>query len=321
MSTADPVKAEEGEDTPEALLLRALTDNPKGLTNELLDQKLPQLDVKTRVAALNNLLKQNKLEILRAGKNLVYKAKLQPEVSVGGLQADEKLVYQIIQQAGNKGIWTKDLRTQASLQQTQMNKILKTMESKKLIKPIKSAVGSQKKVYMLYNLEPDRSLTGGAWYSEQEFEAEFVNVLSAYCFKFIQQRSVAAEAEESPIMRMVKSLCTASELQEYIAKLGVSKVDLEEEDIESILHTLVYDGKVEVYLDLPNFTISGDVILPPELRMREPGTKFFRSSRLPSTTNYLTRMPCGLCPVFRLCKEGAKISPQTCVYYHDWLEF
>lgn len=30
---------------------------------------------------------------------------------------------------------------------------------------------------MLYDLEPDRSVTGGSWYSDQDFESEFVQVL------------------------------------------------------------------------------------------------------------------------------------------------
>ena len=41
---------------------------------------------------------------------------------------------------------------------------------------------------MLYNLEPDRSVTGGAWYSEQEFESEFVEVLNQQCYKFLVQK-------------------------------------------------------------------------------------------------------------------------------------
>lgn len=47
---------------------------------------------------------------------------------------------------------------------------------------------SKKKVYMLYNLQPDRSVTGGAWYSDQDFESEFVEVLNQQCFKFLQSK-------------------------------------------------------------------------------------------------------------------------------------
>lgn len=47
---------------------------------------------------------------------------------------------------------------------------------------------------MLYNLQPDRSVTGGAWYSDQDFESEFVEVLNQQCFKFLQSK-VSATAK------------------------------------------------------------------------------------------------------------------------------
>lgn len=54
---------------------------------------------------------------------------------------------------------------------------------------------SKKKVYMLYNLEPDRSITGGAWYSGQDFESEFVEVLNQQCYKFLQQKAESTSTE------------------------------------------------------------------------------------------------------------------------------
>ena len=50
---------------------------------------------------------------------------------------------------------------------------------------------TKKKVYMLYNLEPDSTVTGGAWYSDQDFESEFVDVLNQQCFKFLEQKVCA----------------------------------------------------------------------------------------------------------------------------------
>lgn len=47
---------------------------------------------------------------------------------------------------------------------------------------------------MLYNLQPDRSVTGGAWYSDQDFESEFVEVLNQQCFKFLQSKVSAKVA-------------------------------------------------------------------------------------------------------------------------------
>ena len=41
---------------------------------------------------------------------------------------------------------------------------------------------------MLFNLEPDITVTGGAWYSDQDFESEFVEVLNQQCYKYLEQK-------------------------------------------------------------------------------------------------------------------------------------
>lgn len=45
----------------------------------------------------------------------------------------------------------------------QINKCLKALEQRKLIKAVKSVASSNRKVYMLFELEPSREITGGAW--------------------------------------------------------------------------------------------------------------------------------------------------------------
>ena len=61
---------------------------------------------------------------------------------------EEKIVYKIIEEAGNKGTWIRDIRINSNLVQTQLNKVLKSLESKKLIKVVKSVNATKKKVYM-----------------------------------------------------------------------------------------------------------------------------------------------------------------------------
>ena len=50
---------------------------------------------------------------------------------------------------------------------------------------------------MLFNLEPDQSVTGGSWYSDQDFESEFVDVLNQQCFKFLQQQVYKGVAQKN----------------------------------------------------------------------------------------------------------------------------
>ena len=42
-----------------------------------------------------------------------------------------------------------------------------------------------KKVYMLAELKPSKEHTGGAWYTDQTFDAEFVNVLKQQCVQIV----------------------------------------------------------------------------------------------------------------------------------------
>jgi DNA-directed RNA polymerase III subunit RPC6 len=46
---------------------------------------------------------------------------------------------------------------------------------------------------MLFNLQPDRSVTGGSWYSDNEFESELVDILNQQCYRILQQKSEAAK--------------------------------------------------------------------------------------------------------------------------------
>lgn len=94
----------------------------------------------------------------------------------------------------------------------------------------------------------------------------------------------------------------------FIKNLGISKVELSKPDIESILQTLIYDGKIECFV-----TSKGS----------DNCTKLYRA--LPNKTGTLNigllKSPCGGCPVIKDCYDGGIISPTNCIYLKDWFEF
>nr|XP_042132324.1 DNA-directed RNA polymerase III subunit RPC6 isoform X1 [Peromyscus maniculatus bairdii] len=268
---ADPVEIENR-------IIELCHQFPHGITDQVIQNEMPHIEAQQRAVAINRLLSMGQLDLLRSNTGLLYRIKdSQNAGKMKGSDNQEKLVYQIIEDAGNKGIWSRDIRYKSNLPLTEINKILKNLESKKLIKAVKSVAASKKKVYMLYNLQPDRSVTGGAWYSDQDFESEFVEVLNQQCFKFLQ-----------------------------------TKVELSMEDIETILNTLIYDGKVEMTIIAAKEGTVGSV---------DGHMKLYRAVNpiLPPTG--LVRAPCGLCPVFDDCHEGGEISPSNCIYMTEWLEF
>jgi methylthioribose-1-phosphate isomerase len=101
------------------------------------------------------------------------------------------------------GLWTRDMKFRSNLQQTTINKILKTLQNRKLIKAVKSIAvrcarailscafsvhikssssartqGRNRKVYMLYDLEPSVKVKGNAFYTPVHTRPPTHNTLS-----------------------------------------------------------------------------------------------------------------------------------------------
>lgn len=295
----------------ERKIVQMCKNNQKGIDDASIQVELPGIPLKQRVTAINRLLSTGQIELLKHGSTLLYKFKdSQAANKTKGFESEEKLIYQIIEDAKCTGIWIRDIRYKCNLQMTQVNKILKNLESKKLIKAVNSVAAGKKKVYMLYNLEPDSSVTGGAWYSDQDFESEFVDVLSQQCYKFLLHKREQAEKSGLDAVSLENaSFASSNEVLMYISDLGISKVALSTKDIETILNTLVYDGQAEMNLVLDN-TGSG-----------VQQKKMFKAMKSLLPVPGLMKVPCGSCPVIKDCYDNAKISPVTCIYLNDWLDF
>ncbi|CAG2117973.1 unnamed protein product, partial [Medioppia subpectinata] len=253
-----------------------------------------------RADAVNQLLAQNKIEICKQGNQLLFRIK--DNNTTKGM-----IVYSIVEKASNKGIWIRDIRFQSNLSQTQLNKVLKNMETKKLIKSVKSVTASKKKVYMLNDIEPDRSVTGGSWYSGSDYESEFIEVLAQQCLRFLWEKSnKAKESDLNPISRQKNSFVTSAEVLNFIKDLGISKVELSVDDIESILNTLIFDGKVDKHVSLDS--------------TGKDTNKLYRYIESLGKDTGFMRMPCSVCPVYKDCHMDSLISPLKCLYLKEWFD-
>ncbi|CAG9769166.1 unnamed protein product [Ceutorhynchus assimilis] len=286
----------------ESRLLDLARLQPEGISNKDLKQQLPDVPLTDLTGVINKFLKNGTLELFRTKEDLFYKFKdPSKKTAAKGSDNEEKVVYKIIEEAGNKGIWIRDIRFKSNLNMTQLNKVLKSLETKKIIKAVKSVSASKKKVYMLYDLEPDSTVTGGAWYQDQDFESEFVDVLCQQSHRFLVQRlEDATKQGGGPLIIQKRSYATATEVQKYISDLGISKVALSITDIESILYTVVLDNNAErtvasngkfMYKAISRF-------LPP------PG---------------LVKTSCGICVIEDKCASTGSVNPNICPYITDWL--
>lgn len=310
-SNAAPAAAESATDieATQARLLD-LTRELTSLTQEVMDadpiiSKVPKSEL---LNIMNPLLKNGKLKMhaTKDGKPF-YKLGTTTPATVSRAAAnattEEKLLLQIIEEAGSKGIWTKEMRNKSGLNQSALTKVLKAMESKKMIKSVTSVQAAKKKMYLLYDVTPDSSLTGGPWWSNGEFDNQFVELLHKICSQLLEKRlENARKLEGGPLMVKNGSFLSSAEILQMVTDMRISKTTLSVTDIECILDTIVYDGKAEMTIDGSGGQHSK------RYRMIE--------SLIPSAG--FVHIPCGVCPVINRCSTIGAVTAKTCEYFESW---
>ena len=123
-------------------------------------------------------------------------------------------------------------------------------------------------------------------YTDTEKDTEFIEVLRKACYKKITISGTASLAE----------------ISSFIKDKRLSKVHLRDENVKSVLDTLVYEGRID--------------------EVESPDGVYYRPTLLTlPETSALTSIPCGVCPVFHDCRPGGHISPELCIYFDKWLDF
>ena len=257
------------------------------------------------------------------------------------LGQDEALVFSYIETAQREGIWSRLLRNKTNLHMTTMNRAVKSLENKNLIKSIKTVKFPNRKTYMLAKLQPSEDVTGGPFHTDGVLDEEFVYQMSHWTEKYIIGRSwwlpdlpeltkkkssskltqVQAEQLRAEYLRRkghgrdrdeamlpcpvgYKGYPTLAEITRAINDSGLSGVVMKESEMKQLIDILCWDGRIE--------------------RIRKG--KAYRAIRLVggedgvSLENGLTESPCGRCPVFEICEEDGPVNARTCHYFQEWVE-
>lgn len=231
----------------------------------------------------------------------------------------------------------------SNLQATVVPKILKTLMQRQLIKCEKSIEGKNKKVYMLFELEPAKEVSGGSWYTGHEFDTEFISNLERACEKYLEKYNTA----------------TAERVNSYLRESGAFHVNCTNEEIEMILSGLAMDGiLLKEQTEVMELMTDADGNELKHKRSRKKvayqcksqaaqgwrgllrlGLKrgsfvsLFRllhAWRICSVDRFakqgplvseFTTIPCAVCPVYDKCNETGPINPRSCQYYSAWLDF
>ncbi|KAJ1725107.1 34-kDa subunit of RNA polymerase III (C) [Coemansia erecta] len=233
----------------------AVVQVPNGLENELLMSTLAMYPPESIVNSINRLLQTGQLEMMQTGRDLRYRAVTSGEQQrLATLSIDERLVYKHIENSKNEGIWVRILKQKTNLAQNVINRSLKGLEQKAMIKSIKSVKHPTRKLYMLIDMVPSSEITGGPWYTDQEMDTDFIDTLGQQCYKFVYAHSFP-RGSTAIYSANHTGFPTASQIRRYIGENRITNVDLSVENIEELLSMLVYDGKIERIM--PTIDIGG----------------------------------------------------------------
>lgn len=272
--------------------LKLLESNANGISDLDLQNHFKKEYINL-VTIINSLLKENRVKVLTLNSTLIYRAVDQLIANkLNELGQEHKLVYEVCEQSGNKGIWTKDIKNATKLSQHLLTKILKHLENIQLIKSVRSVNSKSKKLYMAFHVVPDKELTGGPWYTDDEFDQEFVNSLCKFIANSVNK------SKYIDIDSIISIINTAGFLQHPLTN----------DELETVIQTLVYDNIIEI--------VPVEELMMHNINSNKP---YYRSCKPLTTYNFLTNYPCGTCLVASQCHIGGVISPETCLYFTNYL--
>ncbi|KAG4303363.1 hypothetical protein PCANB_000264 [Pneumocystis canis] len=273
---------------------------PECVTQDNIQRMLENKNVEELERVINELLGKRLIDVFVRGNQLIYKAVQKEEAKkISTMDGDEAMVFNHIKDASNEGIWSRTIKIKTNLHTTVLNRALKSLESKQLIKAVKSVKNPTRKMFMIYDLVPSVELTGGPWFTDQEMDLEFIEQLQGALYKYILSHS----HPKSPDMLFPPSYSgylTAQQIHSWLKSSGITEVDLELSDVVSLLNVLVYDKKIEYC---------------------QNGTAF-RALRKPHYKNIydFTESVCQSSSLNTLFSGGKNTNDHFCIYFRSWFD-
>lgn len=76
------------------------------------------------------------------------------------------------------------------------------------MKSVRSVTSKSKKLYMLFDTVPAKDITGGPWYTDQEFDHEFIDELYRFIVQYVK----------------LEGMTTLQKISDRVRISGISKV-------------------------------------------------------------------------------------------------
>ncbi|KAF4552542.1 RNA polymerase Rpc34 subunit-like protein [Elsinoe fawcettii] len=147
-------------------------------------------DINALLPLLQNLSNNQLVRFLSLESKTVYAIRTRTVAEkLRKLSSDDVMVYGHIENQGMNGAWTKHIKQKTNLAQTVITKVIKTLESRDLIKAVKNIKAPTQKSYILSHLAPGEDVVGGPWHSDGELDSEMIGISANVIIKYIESRS------------------------------------------------------------------------------------------------------------------------------------
>jgi DNA-directed RNA polymerase III subunit RPC6 len=136
----------------ESKILQLCMQYPNGVSHKVVQSSFPNISAEQCLKIINRLSSLKKIDFLKSSTEpgtffyRIRDTKNTSQSSNGPSDQMEKTVYEIVKESGNMGAWMRDIRFKTKLPTTLLNKTLKSLESKKIIKAVKSVHANKRKV-------------------------------------------------------------------------------------------------------------------------------------------------------------------------------
>ncbi|KAF7127774.1 hypothetical protein RHSIM_Rhsim11G0183700 [Rhododendron simsii] len=203
----------------------------------------------------------------------------------------ESVLLSLIKSKGDMGIWKADMKRETNLPEPVVNKALKILQGRNLIKEVVNVKSKGRKHYMATEFQPSKEVTGGSWYADGVLDIEYIRVLRESCLRIVKKLKVA----------------TTEGISEFITRNKITKADCTRQQIEEILRSMVLDNEI---IEVKSTGLG-------EYHKISNGTDCYRAASGMGLAKIgaMASIPCGVCPRINQCTPDGIISPKTCIYY------
>ncbi|CAD25740.1 DNA-DIRECTED RNA POLYMERASE III 34kDa SUBUNIT [Encephalitozoon cuniculi GB-M1] len=214
-------------------ILDFIRSRPEGVVEEELSSEFPQMSKADVAKELNACLKRQEISLFRDKGVLYYKP------SPINVDDYELTIYNLVSQSGGEGVWLKVIKDKTNMPHNLVGKVLRSMESKRIIKSVK-CLKNNRKVYVLYDQVPSEEITGGTWFHDNDVDVECVarilEIIELFLEKNLAGREELPKYEDNP---------TLEDIMNYVRNVNILSIPLRLDDLETLADILVFDGKVE----------------------------------------------------------------------------